>query len=164
MSAESIAASKSQAIRPRKQLIDIHKERNEQVNLKVSLVVEIYRKICQFHHQMSLAVRDQGAAGLGAVLLRHSSCPQVISCYLYHWLFPLELEDLPNSPSAFFALHYSLTGTSPAGRGRSHDLHALSGTLGGDPVLVLGCPRLGSTSSEGTANACVAVFELRRLC
>src|SRR5206468_10217578 len=77
LSAVSIAASKSQAIRPLKQLIDIHKERNEQVNLKVSLVVEIYLKICQFHHQMSLAGRDQGAAGLGAVLLSHSSRPQV---------------------------------------------------------------------------------------
>ncbi len=54
----SRAANKSQAIRPLKQLIDIHKERNEQVDLKVSLVVEIYLKIFQFHHQMSLAGRE----------------------------------------------------------------------------------------------------------
>ena len=158
----SRAASKSQAIRPLKQLIDIHKERNEQVNLKVSLVVEIYLKICQFHHQMSLAGWDQGAAVLGAVFLSHSSCAQVTSCYLYHWLFPLELEDLPNSPSPFFALHCFITGTSPAWSGRSHDLHALPGTFGGDPAPVLGCPRLGNAGG-GIAIASVAVFELRRL-
>src|SRR2546422_1654139 len=54
-------------------------------------------------------------------------------------------------------------GTGPAGGGGSHDLHALSGTLGGDPVLVLGLPRLGTASGRRTAKACVAVCELRRL-
>src|SRR2546426_6508407 len=103
-----------------------------------------------------------GCSGAGSRVPQPLIPPSGIFSPLYHWLFPLELEDLPNSPSPFFALHCFITGTSPAWSGRSHDLHALPGTFGGDPASVLGCPRLGNDGG-GIAIASVAVFELRRL-